>query len=102
MPDMLDPQDFKQIRVIIKEEVRGEIEAAEKRLQAQIESSGTKILTEVGNFISDQVLTQLEEKADKSDIERLERKMDKVSEKVLQHDQDIHEIKGVLGIQTEG
>lgn len=47
------------------DELRGEIKIAEKR-----------IISEVGEFIDDRILPQLDDKADKKDVQRLEQKLD--------------------------
>lgn len=71
---MLTKNDLKQIRNVVKEEISD----SEGRLDKKIKSSEQRIITEVGTFISDAILPQLDGKADKEDVERLEQKLDRI------------------------
>ncbi len=111
---MLDSQDIKQIRQVVTEEVNnlkqvvdgeikdlkqvvsGEIKDLKRYVKDEIKDSEKRIIGEIGTFIEDQVLPQFDEKADKTDIDRLERKLDIFSAKVANHDQDIQKIKSHL------
>lgn len=77
---MLTKNDLEQIRTIVKEEIHVEIKTSEGRiLQAvdeKISTSEKRIINEVGTFISDAILPQLDDKADKKDVLRLEQKLD--------------------------
>ncbi len=84
----LTSNDLKQIRSIVNEEVSSQlapsetrlqdkIDGVEQRLEAKINESAKQIRLEVGDFISDQVLPLFDDLATKSDIDRLERKLDR-------------------------
>lgn len=77
---MLTKNDLEQIRAVVKEEVHFEINISEgKILEAvdeKIRTSEKRIINEVGTFISDAILPQLDDKADKKDVQRLEQKLD--------------------------
>jgi len=86
---MLSKDDLLAIRNLVKDEVR----SSENRLVKKMELSQNEVIKEVGNFIHDTVLPQLEEKADKSDIERIERKLDTYAAETSRNATDIQEIK---------
>src|SRR5438067_664364 len=69
--------DLKQIRDIVKEEAF----SSEKRLEEKIEHFST----DIGNFMHKNIIPLFDEKADKSDIERLERNMDRIERKLDQY-----------------
>ncbi|MBI2430543.1 MAG: hypothetical protein HYV39_00845 [Candidatus Levybacteria bacterium] len=77
---MLTKNDLEQIRTIVKEETHFEIKISEgKILEAvdeKIRASEKRIISEVGNFIDQAILPQLDDKADKKDVQRLEQKLD--------------------------
>ena len=75
------------------------ISASEKRLDQKIDQritvSEEKIINAVSKFISEDVLTQLDEKADKADIERLERKIDRCLDMNVDHESRIKDIEQI-------
>lgn len=60
-----------------------------------ISNSEVRIIGEVGKFIEDSLLPVLEQKADKSDIDRLERKLDRIAGQVTDHEQSLKQIKSI-------
>lgn len=62
-------QDLKKIRTIVKEEAG---------------SAELRIVGEIGKFLEDHLLPILDQKADKTDIDRIERKLDRVLAKDLE------------------
>ena len=68
---------FKEFGVAIKEDIT---------------ASAQMVMSEVGKFIEDNLFPMLEEKADKTDIERLERKIDRLTDVNLDHE---HRIKAI-------
>lgn len=90
---MLEKEDLKQIRQIVREEFSEGISSAEKRITSEI-------ITAVGDLIDDAILPQLdklnETKADKADILRLENKIDKLAIRVDSHEKDILQLKSHL------
>ncbi len=81
--------------------LRGEIKSLEATLKAEIQTSARQLSTEIGDFITDNVLPQIEEKADKTDIDRLERKIDIINTNVIRHETDIKLIKSHIGLTAE-
>lgn len=93
---MLTQQDLQNIKTIIKEELNGsenrlreevtnseqrlkkEVESSEQRLSEKTEATEKRIISEVGKFIADVILPQIDDKADKKDVERLEGKLDRL------------------------
>jgi len=55
-------------------------------LDEKLSASEKRISAEIGDFIESNLLPQLEEKADKSDIDRIERKLDRSLAKDLEQD----------------
>lgn len=123
---MLNSQDLKQIRNVVKDEIdasanglrkeiekstqglrkeiagsaeglRKEVKASadqvKSELRAEIKESEGRIYEGIGNLISDGILPQLAEKADKSDIDRIERKIDKIIAKDLEQDEEIRQLR---------
>lgn len=54
------------------EKLRGETE----EMREEIVKAEKRIINDVGEFISDSILPQLDDKADKKDVQRLEQKLD--------------------------
>lgn len=82
--------------VIESEERTAErIKESGERTSTKIEESIKKLSLEIGQFVDDSLLPQIAEKADKSDIKRLERKLDYYIGKTEQNEKDIEDIKSV-------
>lgn len=94
----MNAADLKQIRQVIKEEVTTVVKEEVTKIVA---ASEEKIITEVANFISEDVLPQIDEKTDKSDIERIERKVDQVLDKLYDHESRIKDIERIPVIAHE-
>lgn len=86
---MLDPQDIHKIANLI--------ESSEKRLERKIKDSENRvkeeikqeikvsehnILAEVGSFNETSVFTQIDDKADKNTVLRIDKKTDAINERV--------------------
>lgn len=100
--------DLKKIRSVIREEIASteqrlekRITTTEQRLRKDIISTEQRIIGEVGKFVEDQLLSQLEEKADKADIGRLERKFDHFASGVNDHDNRLSNIESIPAIAHE-
>ena len=65
---------------------------SEKRMKTVIESNTKQILIDIGDFVEEDLLPQIKEKADKADIERLEKRL---VGKVISHDQRISDIESI-------
>lgn len=85
----MNDEDLKKFRKVVQEEikvVREEIGAVRKEIRTEITASERRILkvmsegfNGVGEFMENSIFPELEKKADKSDIDRLETKLDKNS-----------------------
>lgn len=89
----MNDDDFKRIRDLIKEENI----ASEQRLGIKIKQLGT----DIGDWISEQVLPQIAEKSDKTDIERIERKIDKTIDKDIEQDRRLDRIESMSVVALE-
>ncbi len=123
----MNNDDFKKLRTVIKEEVasvveekltaseqrskkelttleqrlKREITTSEQRLKEEISASEKRVMADIGSFMEDNLFPMIEEKADKSDIDRLERKMDKVLDRGLDHESRIKAIEQVSVVAHE-
>ena len=70
-------------------------------LDEKLAASEKRLNEDIGNFIEMNLLPQLGEKADKSDIDRLERKLDKALTKDLEQDQRLTKIESLPAIAHE-
>ena len=110
---------LKGFRGVVREEISksekrlgGEISASEKRLQKdlsqteqklkeEISASDRRVMGDIGQFMEDNLFPMIDEKADKSDIDRLERKLDRVIDTNLGYDQRFRDIERVPVIAHE-
>jgi hypothetical protein len=83
--------DLKQIGTLIDEKLA----SSENRMLSEIGNSEKRLLSEIGKFVDDQLLPAIESKADKTDIDRLERKFDTTTGKLLDLEKVIDEVKSV-------
>lgn len=58
-------------------------------------------MLDIGTFMQKQLFPMIEEKADKNDVDRLERKLDVLSAKTIKHDQELIDIKSLPVIVHE-
>ena len=89
--------EINQIRQVVKEEVS----ASEQRLQEEIATSDKRVMADIGSFMEDSLFPLIEEKADKTDIDRLERKMDRNIDTALDHESRIKDIEQVSIVAHE-
>lgn len=59
-----------------EERLRGEISGSERKLRKELSASEKRVIKGLVDFVSDQLIPVIDEKADKSDIDRIERKLD--------------------------
>lgn len=67
-------------------------------LDEKLAASEKRVIGEVGKFIEDHLFPMIEEKADKSDIDRIERKLDRVIDTGLDHENRIKTIEQLPSI----
>lgn len=79
--------------------------STEEHLRADITSaitdSGDNIIEEIAGFMEVNLLPKLEDKADKSDIERVERRIDYSADKIGEHDIRLKNIESIPVIAHE-
>lgn len=75
-----------------------DIQQISNLLDKKLKASEKKVIGEIGKFIEDQLFPMIEEKADKSDIDRIERKLDKVLDTGLDHEGRIKAIEQIPSI----
>ena len=112
----MNNDDIKKLRSVIREEVttavKEEVSSAEQRLSHKIDGSissaeqrlGEKIKQlslDIGDFISERVIPLFDEKADKSDIDRLENKIDRIIDKDIEQDRRLDRIESVSVVALE-
>lgn len=77
----------------------------EKRLKADITSaiadSGDNIIEEIAGFMEVNILPKLEGKADKSDIDKVERRLDFIADKIGEHEVRLKNIESIPVIAHE-
>ncbi|MBI3486238.1 hypothetical protein HY025_04865 [Candidatus Daviesbacteria bacterium] len=72
-----------------------------KLIDDRLDSTEQRILTEIGTFVEDQILPAIDAKADKSDIDRLERKLDHFAAQVTDHNQRLNDLESLPTIAHE-
>ncbi|MBI2086114.1 hypothetical protein HYT74_02115 [Candidatus Daviesbacteria bacterium] len=85
-----------------EEKLKIEISSVEERMNKEIDAtkeellaSDKKIMVDIGTFMEDTLFPMIDEKADKSDIDRIERKLDRVLDASLDHGRRIKDIESV-------
>lgn len=73
----------------------GKITSGEKRVLDKMDQQERRILTDIGVYLEDQLFPMLEEKADKTDIDRLERKIDNISTNLIDSEKRISNIESL-------
>ncbi len=73
--------DLKNIQKIVKDEASSTEQKLSKMMDEKLAATQKGIFADIGNFISDNLIPVIAEKADKSDIDRLERKIDTLTAK---------------------
>ncbi len=101
-------KDFKKIGSLLDEKlmtsekrIMGELMTSEKRIMGELMTSEKRIMGEIADFIDQNLLPQIAEKADKTDIDRLERKLDKIFDKDFEQDRRLDEIESVSVVAHE-
>ena len=126
----MNSDDFKKIKTIVKEEVsasekrlrkdlskteqklkkeisaseqrlRGEISASEQRLRGEISASANSVMTDIGQYMEDNLFPMIDEKADKTDIDRLEGKLDRLINASKDYEIRIKDIERIPVIANE-
>lgn len=79
----------------------GQISVTEQSLREEIHISDGRVMTDIGSFMEDNLFPMIEKKADKSDINRLERKLDKSVDTNLDHERRIKDIEQIPMVAHE-
>lgn len=87
--------------VAINKRLDEKLAAFEERLKKHTTESVKQLSADVGDFIGENLLPMIEEKADKSDIDRLERKLDRVIDTSIDYGSRIKDIEQIPAIAHE-
>lgn len=71
------------------------------RLDKKIDASEKRILGEMGRFVSDEILPQIDKKADKTDIDRVERKLDYFGARTMENTTRLDTIESLPTVAHE-
>ena len=93
----MNDDDFQRISKLFDEKLA----VSEERLKKHTTDSVKQLSTDVGDFIAENLFPMIEEKADKTDIDRLERKLDRVLDKSIDHEHRIKDIEQVPVVAHE-
>ncbi len=93
----MNDDDFQRIGKLFDEKLA----VSEERLKKHTTDSVKQLSTDVGEFIAENLFPMIEEKADKTDIDRLESKLDKVLDKGIDHESRIKDIEQIPIIAHE-
>ncbi|MBI4035365.1 hypothetical protein HY383_00290 [Candidatus Daviesbacteria bacterium] len=74
------------------------LKASESRMDNKLKASESRIISEIGKFMEDNLFPVIEEKADKTDIDRIERKLDNVIVTELRNSSRIAAIEQIPSI----
>jgi len=75
------------------DELEAKLSATKKELGQKIEDSRKGIVNDIAEFMEKSLFPMIEEKADKTDIERLERRLDHLADKIGEHDVKLKKIE---------
>lgn len=105
---MLTPTDLKQIKGLIddsegrlQKKLTAKIDDNEKKLTAKINESADQVRLEIGDVLTEKILPMFENLATKDDIERLERKIDRATDKNIEQDFRLDNIESTPTIAHE-
>lgn len=70
-------------------------------LDEKFAAAEKRVLGEIGKFVEDEILPAIDEKADKADIDRIERKLDNFGARVMEHGQRLDTIEFLPTIAHE-
>lgn len=85
----------KRLETRLEAKIEESISDSEKRVEAKIESSRQRTVIDLGDFMEVTLFPMIAEKADKTDIDRLERKLDRAIGTNLDHETRITAIEHV-------
>ncbi len=92
---------MKNIGKLLDQKLDKRLSETEKNLKNEIKSSEQRVMAEVGKFLEDHILEPLEQKADKSDIDRIERKLDRIIDKDVEQDSRLKRIESIPVVAHE-
>ncbi|MDO8618971.1 MAG: hypothetical protein Q7R49_03425 [Candidatus Daviesbacteria bacterium] len=93
--------DINQIDELLNKRLDEKLAASEQRLEEKLLASEQRTTKDIGNFIEENLLPQLADKADKTDIDRLERKLDRSLDTGLDHEKRLKDIEQVSVVAHE-
>lgn len=84
---------FSHQLILVEGRLNSKISDSKEHQNHNLENFGSQLMADIGMFMEDHLFPMIEEKADKTDIDRLERKMDHISDKINGHDNRIKRIE---------
>lgn len=108
----MNDDDLRKVGQLLDEKINASEERLEKKLgekldeklalsEGRLNASIKQLSTDIGDFISDNLFPMIEAKADKSDIERLERKIDRVLDTSIDHESRMRAIEEIPVVAHE-
>lgn len=94
-----------RLRITIKEDVastvKKEVAESETRLRIMVNEEITASEGRIGQFLEERVIPLIDQKADKTDIDRLERKLDVQSVETMKHRHRLDTLEALPAIAHE-
>lgn len=87
----MNSNDLSQISKLLDEKLT----ATEKRLKSDIDNTKSGIISEFVTFMQDHLIPLFDEKADRSNIERVERRADLLSDEIGKHNVRLKNIESI-------
>ncbi|MCL5783850.1 MAG: hypothetical protein M1142_00645 [Patescibacteria group bacterium] len=101
---MLDNNDLQKIGQLIDQRAVATEEKLSKSLGEHFDqmliASEKRIIKEIGDFITSILLPQLDEKAGKNVTDRLDNRLDKMSDQVLGHEKRLKKLEDTTSVQS--
>lgn len=79
----------------LEEKFDSKLEGLEGRFDKKLKTFGEDIITDITNYIDESIIPLINEKADKTDVDRMERKLDRAIDRLYGHEDRISEIESV-------
>lgn len=97
----MNKNDLDQISHLLDVKLAQSEKRLTKKIEEEVKASEKRILGEIGTFVDDVLVPQIDQKADKSDIERLERKLDIYSVQTIDQGKRLKDIESLPTIVHE-
>jgi hypothetical protein len=85
---------LEQKLVASEQKLEQKLVASEQKLEQKLVASEQRVVTEIGKFIEENILTVLEEKATSAEVNRLQNSLDKFGDKVIVLENRVDKLEG--------